>query len=384
LLAVAELKQDNGAKPEEVAALLADAVKADPGESAPRLLQIEHHLAQNNVKAARESAQDAVAAVPDNLALLDALGRTQLASGEVQQAITAFRKAAAAQPNLPQPQLRLADAYVLAKDLPAAAQSLRRALELSPRLLAAQRGLVQVALADKRPGDALTIARTVQKERPTEAIGWLLETDVHASQREFDPAIVSMRGALERGKSTDQAMRLHAIFVSAGRSAEAERFAAGWLKDQPRDERFLFHLGSMAMDRKDFAGAEVRYRQVLAMKPDDPRTLNNIAWVMTQQGKPGAVPFAEKAQKLLPEQASVMDTLAAALAAENQLPLAIEWQRKAVLKAPGNPGYQLGLAKLLIKSGDKVAARGQLEQLGKLGDRFASQAEVSTLLGSLQ
>jgi putative PEP-CTERM system TPR-repeat lipoprotein len=384
LLAVAELKQSSGAKPEEVAKLLADAVKASPTDAEPRLLQIEHHLLQKNVKAAREAAEDAVAAVPDNVVLLDALGRTQLASGEVQQAITAFRKAAAAQPNLPQPQLRLADAYVAAKDLPAAAQSLRRALELSPRLLAAQRGLVLVALADKRPADALAVARTVQNERPTEAIGWLLETDVHASQRDFDPGITSMRGALERAKSTDHAIRLHAMYAIAGRNADADRFAAQWTKEQPKDALFVFHLGSMAMDKKDYAGAEARYRQVLALTPDQPLALNNVAWLMVQQGKPGAVVYAEKAQKLLPEQASVMDTLASALAAEKQLPLAIEWQRKAVLKAPNNPTYQLGLAKLLIKSGDKTAARGQLEQLGKLGDKFAAQAEVTQLLNSLQ
>jgi putative PEP-CTERM system TPR-repeat lipoprotein len=384
LLAVAELKQRSGAKPEDVATLLADAVKANPTEAAPRLLQIEHFLAQNNTKAAREAAQDAVAAVPDNVLLLDALGRAQLASGEVQQAITAFRKAAAAQPNLPQPQLRLADAYVAAKDLPAAAQSLRRALELSPRLLAAQRGLVQVALADKRPGDALAMARTVQKERPTEAIGWLLETDVHASQRDFDPAIASMRVALERGKTTDHAMRLHAMYAIAGRNADADRFATAWTREHPKDALFAFHLGSMAMDKKDYASAEARYRQVLAIVPDNALALNNVAWLMVQQGKPGAVPLAEKAQKLLPDQASVMDTLASALAAENQMPAAIEWQRKAVLKAPNNPTLQLNLAKLLIKSGDKLTARGQLEQLGKLGDKFAAQAEVTQLLNSLQ
>jgi cellulose synthase operon protein C len=322
--------------------------------------------------------------VPDNLLLLDALGRTQLASGEVQQAITAFRKAAAAQPNLPQPQLRLADAYVLAQDLPAAAQSLRRALELSPRLLAAQRGLVKVALADKRPADALAMARTVQRERTTEAIGWLLETDVHVSQRAVDLAIVSMRAALERGKTADSAIRLHVLYTIAGRTADAERFAASWLKDQPRDARFVFHLGLVAMDKKDYAVAEARYRQVLTLSPDEPLALNNVAWLMVQQGKLGAVPYAEKAQKLMPGQAPVMDTLASALAAENQLPLAIEWQRKAVLRAPNDPTYQLGLAKLLIKSGDKSAARGQLEQLGKLGDKFAAHAEVTTLLVNLQ
>jgi cellulose synthase operon protein C len=384
LLAVAELKQGTGAKPEEIAALLADAVKANPSEAAPRLLQIEHHLSQKKVKEARDAAQDAVAAVPDNVVLLDALGRTQLASNEVQQAITAFRKAAAAQPNLPQPQLRLADAYVLAKDFAAAEQSLRQALALSPRLVLAQRGLVQVALADKRPADALAVARTVQKERPTEAIGWLLETDVHTSQRDFDPAIASLRGALERAKSTDNAIRLHALLAIAGRTAEAERFAAAWMKEQPKDARFVFHLGSMAMDKKDHATAEARYRQVLTLAPDNALALNNVAWLMVQQGKKGAVPLAEKAQKLLPEQAPVMDTLASALAAENQLLQAIEWQRKAVLKAPNSPTYQLHLAKLLIQSGDKAAARTQLEQLGKLGDKFAAHAEVTTLLATLQ
>jgi Flp pilus assembly protein TadD len=207
---------------------------------------------------------------------------------------------------------------------------------------------------------------------------------VHASQRAFDPAIASMRGALERGKTTENAMRLHAMYAIAGRNADADRFAAAWTKEQPKDARFVFHLGSMAMDKKDYAAAEARYRQVLALTPDQPLALNNIAWVMTQQRKPGAVAYAERAQKLLPDQASVMDTLAAALAAEDQLPKAIEWQRMAVAKAPGNPSYQLTLAKLLIKSGDKTAARGQLEQLGKLGDKFAAQAEVTQLLGSLQ
>jgi Flp pilus assembly protein TadD len=174
------------------------------------------------------------------------------------------------------------------------------------------------------------------------------------------------------------------MYSISGRNADADRFAATWTKEQPKDAAFIFHLGTMAMGRKDYAGAEARYRQVLALAPDQPLALNNVAWLMVQQGKPGAVPLAEKAQKLQPEQASVMDTLAAALAAEDQLPKAIEWQRMAVAKAPNNPTYQLTLAKLLIKSGDKVAARGQLEQLGKLGDKFAAQAEVTQLLGSLQ
>jgi predicted Zn-dependent protease len=78
-----------------------------------------------------------------------------------------------------------------------------------------------------------------------------------------------------------------------------------------------------------------------------------------------------------------MDTLALALAAEGQLPKAIEWQRKAIAKSPDDAFYKLNLAKLLIKSGDKIAARAELANLAKLGGKFAGQAEVSELMKTL-
>ena len=42
--------------------------------------------------------------------------------------------------------------------------------------------------------------------------------------------------------------------------------------------------------------------------------LNNVAWLMAQQKKPGALPLAEKANKLMPDQPALMDTLAYVLA----------------------------------------------------------------------
>ena len=78
-----------------------------------------------------------------------------------------------------------------------------------------------------------------------------------------------------------------------------------------------------------------------------------------------------------------MDTLGSALMQENKLPQAIEWQRKAVEAAPNVPGYRLNLAKSLLKSGDKAAARAELEKLAKLGDKFGGQGEVETLLKSI-
>ncbi|MBK1612238.1 hypothetical protein CKO44_02010 [Rubrivivax gelatinosus] len=383
LLAVADLRQRAGAKPAEIAALLANAVKTNPGEATPRLLLIEHHLGQGDSKAALTVASEAVAALPDDMRLLDALGRSQLATGDLQQALASFGKAAAAQPELPGPQMRLADAYLNVKNGDKATETLQRLLKQTPDYLPAQQRLVQLAVLDKRYDDALAIARTVQKQRPKEAVGLLMEVEIRSGQKQWAAALDVTRVALQRSRTTLVAMRLHALTTLAGRQAEAERFAAAWEKEHPRDAEFQNHLAGVALEQRQFAAAEARYRKVAALRPNDALAQNNIAWLMVQQGKPGAVAVAERALQLSPGNASLLDTLALALAADKQMPRALQTQREAIAKAPEVPDYRLSLARLLILSGDKDGARGELQALAKMGTKFSGQAEVSRLLKTL-
>ena len=383
LLAVADIRQLSGATPGEVTQLLIEAVKIVPGEVAVRLALVEQQLGRRQAKAALGSAQEGVAAFPDHAEMLDALGRAQLAAGDIQQALTAFKKLTSAHPELPLPYLRLAECYTITKDYASATQNLRKALEIDPKLVPAQQALVRIALADNRVGDALNVARLLQKQRPTLALGYSLETDIHASRRDWELAIASARTALERDRSSRIAIRLHSLYSVAGRLSDADRFAVARLTDMPKDAVFLTHLATVALERKDYPSAEARYRQVLALRPDDALIVNNIAWIMVQLGKSGALALANRANQLLPNQPLIMDTLASALAAEKQWPKAIEWQQMAVDKAPEKPGYRLNLAKLLLDSGDRARARVELETLAKLDDKIPVQVEATRLLKSL-
>jgi cellulose synthase operon protein C len=340
-------------------------------------------VSQKDGPAAKAAAQEAAARLPDNLELEDALGRSHLAVGEVQQAIAAFGKVAAAEPDSVRAMVRLADAHLLNKDPASAARLLKRGLELEPRSLVIQGALLQIALRDKRPADALVIARAVQRQRPKAAVGYLMETDIHTDGNQLPQAIAALNTALRLEPATPIATRLHALLSLAKRNAEADLFASGWLKDHPNDAGFLFHLGSMAMDGRRMAEAEARYRAVIAIRPNDPSALNNLAWVISEQKKPGALAFAQRANELAPEQAPLMDTLASVLAADGQLEQALNWQRRAVAKSPGAPNYRLRLAQLLIQSGDKAGARNELDVLAKLGDRYSRQAEVTQLMKTL-
>ncbi len=383
VLALAELGVRTGAPASQTMDLLRQATKLDPTEPTPQLLLIDRLLASGDAKAALVAAQDAKAVIPANFEIKDALGRAQIAAGDPQSAISTFKELTSQQPTNAQHELRLADAYLAAKDQDGAAAALHRALRLKPDLPVAKRGLATLAMIDKRPQDAMAIARDMQKTNPKEGAGWVLEGEIEAAQHNWDAAANAYRQVMQRTPVSDAPQRLHSVLLASGKKAEADRMATDWLKDHPKDASFRYYLGDMALARSALPEAEASYRSVLDLQPKNALALNNVAWLMAKQGKPGAVPLAQQAASLLPGNAPMQDTLSFTLEADNQIAPAIEAQRRAVAMAPEDGKLSLRLAKLYLKQGDKDRARAELESLSKRGDRFAQQAEVEALLKTL-
>ncbi len=383
LLAIAELTARNKASKEEVAALISKAVDADPTDAVPRVLLIEYYVGQKDLKQAMSVAQNAVTALPDSPEVMEVLGRVQLQSGEQNQALASFNKLAGMQPLLPKPHLLLAEAHMVAKNKDGAAQNLRRALDIKPDLIEAQRGLVMLNLDAKKYTEALSIARTVQTQRPKEAIGYILEGDIGSAQKKWDDAATAFKAGLKAAPSSELAIKLHAITSASGKAAEADKFSAAWVKDHASDAAFQFYLGDLGIARKDYAAAEKNYSAVVKLQPTNAAAFNNLAWVTGKLNKPGAIEFAETAIRLAPNQPALMDTLAMLLSDKNEYAKAVEWQTKVVAAQPLNALFKLNLAKIHIKGDKKDLARKELDELAKLGDKFSGQAEVAGLLKTL-
>lgn len=380
MLALAEINQRSGGKPEDTLKWLDDAVKADPTDLRARVLQIEHHLAQRDTTRALAAAQAATSALPDNPELLDRLGRVQLLAREAQQAVATFGKLAQLMPQSPMPQLRLADAHTAAKNSSAAAAAVRRAQEIAPDAPQVQQAALLLALGEGKSEQALAVARKMQAQRPDDAAGFIAEGDVALRAKQFDNAIAAYRKATTKKQPGEAAQRLHLALSAAGRKAEADKLAAEWRAAHPDDLGFVLHLGDAAMAGNDLAKAEQLYRAVVDKQPSQAVAINNLAYVLAAQKKPGGVAMAERALKLVPEAPAMLDTLAFALAAEGQLPKALEVQAKAVGLAPDTPNFRLQLARLQLQKGDKPAARLELDKLAKLGAAYPRQAEVAELL----
>lgn len=383
LLALAELAARTGAAKDEVSKLINNAVAANPSEMAPRLLLINFHLNNKDIKQAMSAAQDAQTAIPDSPELMDALGQTQQVSGDINQAIATYNKLATLQPMSPQPYMRLAELHIAAKNKEAAAQNLRKALEIKPDLKQAQRGSILLDMERKNYQSALATARTMQKQDPKEAMGYALEGDINATEKKWDSALIAYRNGLKQSSSTELAIKIYNALVASGKTTDADKFSGTWQTDHPKDATYLLFLADSAIARKDFLQAERNYQAVLKLQPNSAVAYNNLAWVTGKLNKNGAIGYAEKALAIAPNQPAFMDTLAGLLSEKGEHAKAIEMQKKVVILQPSAPLFQLNLAKIQINAGDKSGAKVTLSELAKLGDKFGGQAEVAFLLKSL-
>lgn len=383
LLALAELRARTGGKPEEVAELINKALTANPTESAPRLALIGLYLNAGEASKAVAAAQDALAVLPDRPEILDSAGRAQQAAGDVNQALTTYGKLAGLIPTSPRPYLRMADIQAAANDKTAAMQSLRKALSIKEDSVEAQRGIMMLELSAGRSAEALAMARQVQKQRPKEAVGYVLEGDVYALQKSWPEAAAVYRTGIRQSGASELAIKLHAVLRAGSSVGEADRFADSWLKEHAKDLKFRLYLAEAATARKDYLAASKQYKAILVSQPDNPAMLNNLAWSLAQIKDPQALEYAEKAYKLGPEQPAIIDTLGGLLIAKGDTERGLELQHKAVSLAPQSPLIRLNLAKALLKAQKKDEAKKELETLSALGDKFAEHAEVQKLMQGL-
>ncbi|KQP43486.1 XrtA/PEP-CTERM system TPR-repeat protein PrsT [Pseudorhodoferax sp. Leaf274] len=384
MVALAEMQaREPGDHKKRIVDLLTQAIDADATEAGPRVMLVDYLLREQDVKQAVSVAQAGLAALPDNPALLDAVGRAQIAAGDMNQGTTMLARVAALQPQSAAPLVRLADAQMLDKNTAAADQSLRRALELQPNLVDAQRRLIAVRLEQGRAADAIAIARTVQKQRPTESVGFVLEGDARMANKDAAGALVAYQSGLKAAPSSEAMVRLLTTLRSTGKGAEAERQADAWRKAQPTDIVVPMFQAEMAMGEKRMADAEKIYLEVVKKQPNNAVAYNNLAWVSSELKRDNALSYAEKANELVPNEAAFIDTWAALLADKQDYKKAIELQTKALGLQGNNPLFKLNMARIYAKAGQKTEARQLLDDLAKQGDKFAGQAEVEKLRATL-
>lgn len=379
-LLLARLMEQRGAPIEDLRRVIGEGIKLAPKDSAARVQLIEANLRRKQVKEALAAAQIAEAALPDDLEVLDALGRTQALAGDTQQALSTFQRIVNLEPNVARPHTRLAALYRETGNVTAAAASLRRAIEVDPSQAQARADLVNLLVTGKKVDVALKIAHEIQQRSPESEVGYLLEGAIKVRTNDRPGAVVALRnGAGQAAKKAEITRQLYRELLFQKRDREAESLGVDWVEKHPDDAGMFFELGATALSRNDLDRSEKYLRRSIALRSDHPVALNNLAYILLTKGKPGALPLITRANELLPDQPAIMDTLAQVLISEKQYGEGLAVHKKAVELAPSEMGLRLNLARTAVKAGDKALAKAELDKLAALGSRFALQKEVAAL-----
>lgn len=382
-LAIVTLGKAQGNPPAKVAAELEALAKKYPDSEFPRVALVRAFVEGGEIKRAQTVGKELVTAFPSSPAALEAAGVAELSAGNNNQALQTFSQLAALQPKDAAPLIRLSQAYLANKDATSALAQLTKALTVQPTNMDAQVQMVGLLAKMGRYERALSQARAAQNVAPEHPAGWMLEGDLLNGKRDFVGAAAAYRKGLAKARVGASAVKFHRALEDAARLKEAQQFEKEWRAERPQDPFFNYYLGDRYLALGELDAAADLYRSVLKVVPKDPASLNNLAWILNQQGKPEALEIAERAVAEAPKSPAALDTLAEIHARAGRVDRAVALQRQAVELAPAQPMMRLRLADYLVKDKQLPAARKELEVLTGLGAKFPKQDEVKRLMSQL-
>lgn len=356
---------------------------ANPDAVVPALKLGQHYLRINEPQKAMTLARKFQTANPTNPELLELLGQAQVASKDTSGALETYSKLVNLIPKAAAPHLRLAGVHMLMQNNAAAADDLKRAVELQPNLIPARLAQIELAARMGRMDDALNAARQIQKLNPEAAVGYAAEGDVLMAQKKPAQALPLYDKALAIDNAQPLLFKSLQALMLDGKAKEAQARATQWIKQHPNDDLINMFAAESSLGAKDYKAAIGLLEPVVKRNPNNAAALNNLAYAYQQNKDPRALATAEQAYKLAANNPGVMDTLGWLLVEQGNVARGVPLLQKASSMAPDASEMRYHLAVGLSKSGDKAGARKELDALLAKDKSFAQADEARALLKTL-
>lgn len=324
------------------------------------------------------------------------LAEARDAAGQAKEAEEAARAAMAQDPDNPLARRTVAGLLLKAKDQRAAELVLEQGLRTRPADPVLQHSLVQVVREGRGLDAALETADRLARQEAARPASLPLRGDLLAGAERFEEAAAAYAAAYQQAPSRELAQRRAAVLQRLNKQAEAAAALAAWLEREPGDVTVQGQLAQIEIVTGKAAEAERRLVQVVATRPEDAVSLNNLAWLMQARSDPAtaegkrtlaqARQYAERAYYIGPS-AETADTLGWILAREGDAARAVPFLRQAaaasVARQRPDPSMFYRFAVALDAAGQRDEARRVLEPVVKADVQFPERAEAERLFARL-
>ena len=393
-------------KLEQARIFAGDLAKYYPDYLAAKLMQVQISLSSKDPAAAASQANELIERLgkeapsaetsPQMLAelrakTLMARGIAQLQLGKLKQAredLTAARDLA---PNSPSSYNNLALAALAERKPDEATALYERALAIDSADFDALNGLINNVYSKQNRLD-LAHARINQamSGRPNSPALHYLKAHVYGFEQNAQGAEGELRRALEIDPNYLAAyFDLAALFVNTKQQERAIAEYRKVIERRPDDASTYTLIGMLEDSRQNTDAAIENYRKAIQLDPGSAIAANNLAWIYAVHGKGNldeAVALAQGVVQRFPDVPGFADTLGWVYYKKGLHGPAVEQLQRVVAKAGDSAGYRFHLGMALAGKGDKAAARRELEEALRLGQKqpnFADAEEARKTLAAL-
>ncbi len=382
MIDLATIAEDEG-RTDDAILLLKRARSREPLNTAIQRRLIDLYMQRRSFKEAIGLAKKLEEQTPNDIGVIEILGRAQLAAGKTAAAAQTFGRIATRVAGDAEGLYRAARLQLSARDIDGARASLRQAIERAPDAVAYQAAMAEIEVLSGNPKKALAIAREIRKNYKESPVGDRLMGDLMMRAKRYDDAIKAYGAALRKAPEAALVARLYRARRAADPKDIAIPLLVDWLAAHPDDSDIRRLLAAANIDAGFHDVAIRQYERLLASFPDDPAIVNNLAWLYYKTGDARALDFAKKAHALAPNGAATLDTLGWILVETGDAARGLRYLRDAYARAPSEPQVRYHLAVALSRLGRAGEARRELEGALAAGRPFDGADDARALLKEL-
>jgi tetratricopeptide (TPR) repeat protein len=382
------------------------------------------HAARGEIEQARQQYLKAIDLRPDYLPAHLSLTQLQLARGEFDAALkqvekirsidkdnpqvgllesaaligqkkfgesrTVLTEMAAKYPTSPDVRFQLGILGLADNKYKEAEENFRKSFQLDPANTRGLMGLVETAMAQNKPEEALRLLQSEADKAPTRADLRVALGNVAVRTGRYDVGIAEFQKALSLVDRTSRAaadvyLRIGETYRRKGDLGAGVTYLQKAREIEPANPVVITTLALTLDGAGRVQEAKQVYEAALKLDPTNAVVLNNLAFLMAESSNDldQALTLAQRAKQLLPNLPEVSDTLGWIYLKKNLSDNAISIFREIVAKVPNHTTYRYHLAMALSQKGDKPQAIKELNEALKHSPPKDEKDKIQALISKL-
>jgi putative PEP-CTERM system TPR-repeat lipoprotein len=275
---------------------------AAKNDASPGLKLMSLYESRQDWKSAKSVAAELASQFPGDVKVLEAQGSAQYGAGDMDGAVSSFKRAHELVPNSIPILSRYLSLLNENKYFVEARGVLQDAIARDPRNASLKADLIRIEGNINGVDAAVAKAQAFAKDDPDSNIYYLVATEIY-DKSERTPDAIAMLEKTVAAKPSDDALiiTLSKLYRRAGDLGKAEGVLVSRLKADPKDPAIRTELASLYLATGQIADAKKIYNELSSQRPNDPAPLLGLAEVATKEKNwPEALDYVNRARAAAP------------------------------------------------------------------------------------